>query len=128
MFPAQMYIIDCISVFCSVFLKLFFSLLRFLSSLIFTKFSVKIVNILCQSKFIRILPSALSLAHLLGDISLKSLHLSAPVWTGCSPVVILGLAYSIPLVGACVFCVWYSDFHLAAMPSLCTSCASFYSF
>ena len=93
----------------------FFAYICMSSSCILTTFSIHIVNILCKPKCIKILPRAFPHIHFLGDISLESPHLSTPVWAACSLVVILGFPYSVFLVRARVFCVWYSVFLLTAI-------------
>ena len=102
----------CFFVLFLQWLLFFFAYICMSSSLIFTTFSIHIVNILWKPKCIKILHPAFLHTHFLGDISLESPHLSTSVWTACSLVVILGFPYSVSPVGARVFCVWYSVFLL----------------
>ena len=95
------------------------------SSLIFTIFSIHIVNILCKSKCIKILPPAFPHTHFLGNISLESPHLSTPVWTGCS-LCHSGISlFCFPSWSTCVLCLVFSFPPYCYMPSFCTRCSSF---
>ena len=95
------------------------------SSLIFTIFSIHIVNILCRSKCIKILPTAFPHTHFLGNIPLESPHLSTPVWSGCS-LCHSGLSlFCFPSWSTCVLCLVFSFPPYCYMPSFCTSCSSF---